>query len=265
MRTTTTAQPHIEQNLWPGTTPPFLAQILLAFIFAAGSLLATAQQTATHKPVHHQKRTSSMPSAVAIPQPASASTAPIAPKPPVWPANDRPTEATVVWNSQGLRIEASNSSLRQILKDVAAATGAKVDGLGLDQHISDQRIFGSYGPGNARDVLIQLLDGSGYNLLLIGDQGQGTPREIVLSAQTTGAAPLGAAPQAAEPPGANDQSAGNGENADADDQTQPQPPSQVPPNMRNGFAPGAPPRTPQQIMQEMQQRQQQLLQGDPPQ
>jgi hypothetical protein len=149
-----------------------------------------------------------------------------------------------VWNSQGLRIDASNSSLSQILKDVATSTGVKVQGLG-----PDQRIFGTYGPGKARDVMAKLLDGSGYNVLMIGDQGEGTPREIVLSAQPKGDAP----------PAANNQpSASNDENADADEQ--PENPPQPPLNMRNGFAPGAPPRTPQQIMQEMQQRQQQQLQ-----
>ena len=45
----------------------------------------------------------------------------------------------------------------------------------------------SYGPGPARDVLSQLLQGSGYNVVLIGDQGQGTPREIVLSLRHAGA------------------------------------------------------------------------------
>jgi hypothetical protein len=157
----------------------------------------------------------------------------------------------VVWNGQGLRIEASNSSLSQILKDVATATGVKVEGLG-----SDLRIFGSYGPAPAREVLAQLLDGSGYNLLMIGDLGQGTPREIVLSSQPSGDAP----------PAVNNQAASNEETNDADDQSQQQPQlpqPQAPPAIRNGFAPGAPPRTPQQIMQEMQQRQQQMQQNNP--
>ena len=55
--------------------------------------------------------------------------------------------------------------------DVSLKTGAKVEGVG-----ADERIFGAYGPGPARDVLTELLDGSGYNILMIGDLGQGTPR-----------------------------------------------------------------------------------------
>jgi hypothetical protein len=87
----------------------------------------------------------------------------------------------VVWDSHGLFIEASNSSLDQILNDVSLKTGAKVEGMG-----ADERVFGAFGPGPARDVLTELLDGTGYNVLLVGDLGQGTPRRIVLSGRHTG-------------------------------------------------------------------------------
>ena len=188
------------------------------------------------------------------PQPAAAPTEQLAPKPPDWPANDKPGDATVAWNSKGLRIEAANSSLQQILKDVATATGAKVTGLS-----ADQRIFGTYGPGQARDVISQLLDGSGYNILMIGDRGQGTPREIVLSRQPTGPASGSA----------NNSGSNNDDSSNADVEEPPPPPPPMPPqqqqpqpqpNPPNGFNPGMQPRTPQQILQEMQQRQQQIEQ-----
>lgn len=121
---------------------------------------------------------------------------------------------------------------------------------------ADQRIFGTYGPGPARDVISQLLDGSGYNVIMIGDQGQGTPRQIVLSKP-----PAGPAPQVVNGSGNED----NG-NAEVEEPPQPQPPPQQPQpppqNSPNGFGPGAQPqpRTPQQILQEMQQRQQQIEQ-----
>lgn len=234
----------------------FLAASMAMTLCAAGPLLASQQastQVTSHKPVHPHKRPAATHPASA-PQTPPEPVAPPAPKPPDWPVNDHPSEATVVWNSQGLRIEASNSSLGQIMKDISSSTGVKIQGLG-----SDQRIFGNYGPGNARDVLAQLLDGSGYNVLMIGDQGEGTPREILLSKQTKGGA---------SPAGAGDTpvAAPNDDNSDAEEQPdqQPQPPQQTqPPEIRNGFTPGAPPRTPQQIMQEMQQRQQQQLQNSP--
>jgi hypothetical protein len=123
----------------------------------------------------------------------------------------------VVWDSHGLHVEASNSSLEQILKDVSTATGAKLEGFS-----ADQRVFGSYGPGTAREVLSQLLDGSGYNVVLIGDQGEGTPREIVLSSKPTGPAPIAGPPQPANAV------------AEEEPETPPEPPSQP---YRNGMVP----------------------------
>ena len=164
-----------------------------------------------------------------------------APKQPDWPVNDKPKEASVVWNSKGLRIEAANSSLHQILNDVATATGAKVSGM-----TTDQRVFGTFGPGPARDVLSNLLDGSGYNVLMVGDLGQGAPRQIVLSKAPTGPAP----PVVNSPPPAYEDS-----NADIEQPQQPQPLVQ-PQNAPEGPAPPNQPRTPQQILQEMQRRQQ---------
>jgi len=109
---------------------------------------------------------------------ASANSLAVAPKPidPLWPANDPPTAASVHWDSRGLSVEATNSSLTQILKEITIQTGITVEGQG-----GDQRIFGFYGPGAARDILKQLLDGTGYNLLMIGEQGPGIPRRLVLS------------------------------------------------------------------------------------
>ncbi len=173
-----------------------------------------------------------------------------------------------MWDSHGLRIDAANSSLEQILNDVSTDTGAKVEGMQ-----SDERIFGTYGPGPANEVLSQLLNGSGYNVLMVGDQGEGTPRQIVLSARPTEAAA----------PVRNSRETGNEEDTEAEQeireqelqqqqmqqqlllqqqqQVQQQQQQNEPPNIRNGFQPpmqpGQPPRTPQQIMQQMQQEQQQ--------
>jgi hypothetical protein len=167
---------------------------------------------------------------------------------PLWPVNETPAHASVTWDSKGLRIDAANSSLMQILTDVSTATGTKVEGLN-----ADQRIFGAYGPGLARDVLSQLLQGSGYNVLMIGDEGQGAPRQILLSSRRNGTAMQTVNTSAPNNNAADD-------DADVDE-----PPQVQPPPMRPGFAPGAPPRSPQQIMQEMQQRQQQMQQAPNPQ
>ena len=57
----------------------------------------------------------------------------------------------------------------------------------------------------------ELLDGSGYNILLIGDLGQGTPRRIVLSGRPTGPAP---ASGNASPGATNDNDAENDQEAE---------------------------------------------------
>lgn len=120
------------------------------------------------------------------------------------------------------------------------ATGAEVEGLS-----SDQRVFGAFGPGPAREVLSQVLQGSGYNVIMIGDQGQGTPRQILLSVRQA---------SASQPVTRTNVSS----NEDEDVEEPQQPAAQEPISNRPGFAPGVPPRSPQQIMQEMQQRQEQM-------
>jgi hypothetical protein len=184
--------------------------------------------------------------------PAATPKAPPASQDPAWPANNKPSPATVVWDSQGLRIQANNSSLDQILHDVAADTGATVDGMS-----QDERIFGEYGPGPARDVLSQILDGSAYNMIMIGDSGHGTPRQILLSSRTPGTAKSDAAH------GGN-----TNEDSEVEEPPEPQPepvqeqpqPQPQPQPIQNPFGGGMPPRSPQEIMQQMQQRQQQMQQ-----
>jgi hypothetical protein len=167
------------------------------------------------------------------------------PPPPNWPANDKAAPPSVSWNGRNLTIAATNSSLQQILTEVSTATGVKVEG-----EQSDQRIFGSYGPASARDVLNQLLEGSGYNVLIIGDKGEGTPRELVLTAK--GHAPSGG-------PGQNSQVRQNSEDEAPEPPEQPDQQEQ-PGNLNNpmqhrfGMQPGQS-RSPEQLQQEMQQRQ----------
>jgi len=201
----------------------------------------TPAPESTPKPAHIHKRPSPAHHAVSPAPDVPVPVTPPEPEKPNWPAFDHPAQASVVWDSHGLKIDATNSSLQQILKDVATATGVKVDGMS-----SDQRVFGTYGPGQARDVLSQLLQGSGYNVIMIGDQGQGTPRQILLSTRQSSASPAAAKTGQA-----------NSEDDDADEPPAPQEPEQP---VRPAFPPGTPPRSPQQIMQEMQQRQQQIQQ-----
>jgi hypothetical protein len=220
------------------------AAVLIAVVSCAG--LVAAQTSPTHRvPVHRARPSAAHPPAVAPVEP---------PPPPNWPVNDQPTPAAVEWdNNAGLRINAANSSLQQILGSLSTITGTKVEGFG-----KDQRVFGSYGPGEPRDVLTQLLHGSGYNFLMIGDQGRGgAPQQILLSARN------GNGGGVSQPPAHSAQEDSDDESYDNQIDTQPpQPPQQqqpLPPG-RPGFGPEGPARTPQQIQQELMQRQQQILQ-----
>lgn len=225
------------------------AAALLTSSMAAQSTRSNAAPTETtaRKSTHAHSKPSPAHTPVPPEQPEAVQAAP---EPPHWPANDSPATPTVTWDSQGLKIDASNASLHQILDDVSSATGTKVEGFG-----ADERVFGAYGPGQARDILSQLLHGSGYNVLMIGDQGEGTPRQIVLSPRKAGgpSAATNRPPQdmqeedVPEPP---------------EPEEQPPPPQQFingrPPMPMPPQGPQGPPRTPQQVLQELQQRQQQI-------
>lgn len=238
-----------------GRSSRIFAALLTAAVIVTGAVSLAAQApdhpTTTAPPKTHRPH----PGKVATPTPATPAETPTpTSEVPNWPANDQPKPAQVTWNSKGLHIDAFNASLQQIMNEVAAETGAKVEGLG-----ADERVFGEYGPGQARDVISQLLTGSGYNVLLIGDQGQGTPRQIVLSARHAGNSAAGNA---------------NHPNSDNPDEEAPEPPEPEEPQpaptpqMRPPMGQSPQQRTPQQMMQELQQRQlqqQQQQQTQPPQ
>ncbi|HUN85372.1 MAG TPA: hypothetical protein VMU48_13390 [Terracidiphilus sp.] len=96
-------------------------------------------------------------------------------RPPLAPA--QPAHVTI--SGGRLTIDARNSDFTGILRQVAQITGMTI--IGLD---SGPRVFGIYGPGNARDVLTSLLVDSGYNFMMVGSQANGIPRELVLTPRT---------------------------------------------------------------------------------
>jgi hypothetical protein len=89
----------------------------------------------------------------------------------------------VTLKNQTLMVEASNSDLNQILKNVGELSGMIIDG-----SIVSARVYGTYGPGNPSEVLTSLLVGSGYNFMMVGLTAEGAPRELVLTVQNGGAA-----------------------------------------------------------------------------
>ena len=194
---------------------------------------ATTQQKAAHVPAEPSG------SQGASGQPALERTAVQPSASPVarWPSRQPSGQARVRWDSRGLEIEASNSSLNAILQQVAAQTGAKLEGLS-----EDQRVFGSYGPGPGLEVLLKLLDGSGYNVLMIGGRGGEAPLKIVLSTRV----PIGARAVA------NNRNRGVSEEPAA---PKPEVQAESPSEPVDPFAQGGPRRDPVEFMEEILNRQ----------
>ena len=165
------------------------------------------------------------------------------------------SRAQVKLNNGMLSVQAENSNLSQVLHDIGSATGMKVEGLGRDE-----RVFGQYGPAPPRDVLTALLDGAGYNVLMVGEFSGGTPKQLILSQRKGGAT-------AAPPPDPNAQPAAEDEDAEPDpgpdaEGPPPGPEEVTPPPAQNATPNGGEGdvRTPQQLLEQLQR----MHQDQPP-
>jgi hypothetical protein len=192
----------------------------------------------------------------AAPQPAPPQSTEIAPSLLQQPARD----AQIVFADGNLSIHADNSSLAAILRQVASNSGMKIEGLG-----GDERVFGNFGPGAPRDVLADLLVGTAYNQVLLGDLSNGAPRELILSPATRGGA------SAASPAPQANANADDGNNEPEAAEAPPPPTPEAPAG--SAQQPPAGVRTPQQLFEQLQQmraaqqrgqQQQQPVQQDSP-
>ena len=165
---------------------------------------------------------------------------------------DQPAQPAKVDLAAGkLTIQADNSSLTAILNQVSTSAGMTIDGLN-----KDVRVFGTYGPGDPREILSSLLDGTGYNVLMFGKTTTGTPSQLTLS-------PRGAAIPVGQANGMRNAVRENQEEEDEeptatqyqDAPAAPQPGQVAPPPNPNGGV-----RSPQQMLQELQQMHQQQQQ-----
>ena len=155
----------------------------------------------------------------------------------------------MVWDSHGLFMVPPTPAWTQILKD-----GFAQDRRQGGRHEPGQRIFGTYGPGPARDVLSQLLDGTNYDVLMVGDQGQGTPRQVVLTRPRGAARRARATPT---PPAPSDEDNAEPRKFRSSRSLRSH---QHRRRSKHGNAAPVPVRTQQQMIEEMQERQRQLQQ-----
>jgi hypothetical protein len=99
-------------------------------------------------------------------------------------ANLNAKPAIVTLKDGILKVEANNSELSQILKEIADVSGMVIDG-----SVRSVRVFGVYGPSKSRDVLTDLLTGLGYNFMMVGATHEGTPRQLELTVRSVGGVP----------------------------------------------------------------------------
>jgi hypothetical protein len=144
-------------------------------------------------------------------------------------------EAQIVFSGDTLSIRADNSSLSAILHQVAGKSGMQIEGLS-----GDERVFGTFGPGTPRDVLADLLNGTAYNVVLLGDLSNGAPRQLILTPTTHGGAAMPPPPQATTD--------------EASNEPEPEPPPPPPEPAPSGTTPPPTPgvKTPQQLFEQLQ-------------
>lgn len=94
-----------------------------------------------------------------------------------------PQHAQVTYTGGNLFVSANNSSLNQILHDIGHETGMKITG-----GVTDQRVFGQYGPAAPAKVLGELLDGTGSNMLFM-HATSATPAQLILTPREGGPTP----------------------------------------------------------------------------
>jgi hypothetical protein len=191
----------------------------------------------------------------------------------------------VTYENNQLTIVAPNSTLADVLRAVRKTTGAEID-----VPAAPERVVTHLGPGPARDVLADLLNGSRFNYVLLGAAGNDSAlTRVVLVSKTEGATtpnqPASPAPQPGvgmaqanpglvppqenAPPDANDPAMADDNQNVVDDNNNgdQQPPPEAAEQQPNPDQPEV--KTPQQMLQEMQQRQMQMQTqqqpGQPPQ
>jgi hypothetical protein len=187
---------------------------------------------------------------------------------PQVPLDAIPAVAPQVSYQDGLlTIVAPNSTLGDILRGVRKHTNSDIE----IPATANERVVTRLGPGPAREVMAELLNGSHFNYILLGSPTDASQLVRVVLVPKTGpdnptsqpgqvannAAPPADAP-AADAPEAEAQDENADENQDQGTAEVEQPPPAEQPGVR----------TPQQMLQEMQQRQLQMQQqqqpGQPP-
>ncbi len=206
--------------------------------------------------------------------------APQPPPPPPTLEQSPPTAPQVSLQNGLLTIDAHNSTLSQVLRAVQSKTGASVE---IPAGAGNDRVVAQLGPGQPRDVLNSLLNGSRFDYVILGVSGDpGAVQRVILTPRQGGSAVGNATAQNNQPQNAQPAEADAGDegipvadNGDQEYQSNQEPPPPPPGGFRRPMIPAPPPeqqngfnggdqqnggKTPDQLLQELQQMQQQQQQ-----
>jgi hypothetical protein len=167
----------------------------IRFAVAAGLALSAALPLALTVPLVAQSPPTPQATPSSAPQlpsatplsstlPATEPTTPAPPPVPLTPSQRPPARAQITFADGTLSVSADNSSLNQILRQIAGNTGMKITG-----GVSDERVFGHYGPAPTAQILAELLDGTDSNMILVQRDNNPEPAELILTPRQGGASP----------------------------------------------------------------------------
>ncbi len=139
--------------------------------------MSPAQAVPQHKARKHAAKTE-QPTPAPAPEPAPP------PSPPTL-AQMPATAPQVTFRNGQLTIVARNSTLGDILREVRGQTGAAVE---IPSNATE-RVVGQFGPGQARDVLALLLNGSHFNYVMLGSPTNPDAVERVMLMSKPGTTP----------------------------------------------------------------------------
>jgi hypothetical protein len=241
----------------------------LAMISGEAQAQASGSQANAPQKPHASMRKTKKASAKK-PAPVAAAAPPAQPVParvvPPVPAtlmNSAPVNADVTMTNGLLTIDAPNSTLGDVLRGVHNATGAEIEGAS-----PTDRVAVRLGPGDPRQVIAALLEGTPYDYLILGSQEKPNAVTRIVLTQSSGGASAGASAQNGPPnrsqppmpqPSVNEDSQTEdtatqpaGENPAEQTQPPPAQPEQNTPNAQsgtNGAANG--PKTPEELFKQL--------------
>ena len=154
------------------------ARTVVVSLLLIGPAIIVAQTPMGNAAAAHAKPSANTPltAPISATPPAEAFPTPLIQQP--------PSQADIQSSPDHLTVKATNASLTQTLQRIADKTGMHVEGLS-----GDERVFGSFGPGAPRDVLTALLNGTSYNMIMVGSLDNGAPRQLLLSSKSNAARP----------------------------------------------------------------------------